>query len=73
MARNDIVTDVRKQKALNAGVTTLRMSEVVIYTKQFQTEAYQRNFDGVRIDDMGELARKFRSGVPREELVRIEA
>ena len=42
------------------------------YLGYFQTEAYKRNFDGVRIDDMAEFARRFRSGVTREELVRIE-
>ena len=42
------------------------------YLAYFQTEAYQRNFDGVQVHDMAEFARRFRSGVPQEELVRIE-
>ena len=37
MTDNGIAPDIQKQKELNAGLTTLRMSEVVIYTKQFQT------------------------------------
>lgn len=41
------------------------------YLAYFQTEAYQKNFDGVEIDP-AEFLRSYRSGTRREELVRID-
>ena len=42
------------------------------YLAYFKTEAYQKNFDGIRIDP-DEFVGKFRSGVSQAELVRIPA
>ena len=42
------------------------------YLAYFKTEAYQKNFDGIRINP-DEFVAKFRSGVSQAELVRIPA
>lgn len=42
------------------------------YLAYFKTEAYQRNFDGIRIDP-DEYVARYRSGVSQADLVRIAA
>jgi len=42
------------------------------YLAYFKTEAYQRNFDGIRIDP-DEYVARYRNGVSQAELVRIAA
>ncbi|MFL2546791.1 MAG: VOC family protein [Candidatus Rariloculaceae bacterium] len=54
-----------------AEISTPNFDKQEDYLAYFQTEAYQKNFDGVEIDP-AEFLRKYRDGVSRDELVRIE-